>query len=294
MKTLLTTDGSQSAEQAIRWFSRLPIAHSESYEILTVSDYQNYGMVPIEVHEELLRLESAHAIESFQRAEKILKEAGMGATQISCIGQPAYEITRHAKENQCDLIVVGAHGRSFLEHMLIGSISESVARHAPCSVLVVRKSKAKVAEGDPTHITVASDCSDSDRQIASQINAIHFPKNTKFNLISVIEHPFLIEPTIEYDAQLTRATTSSLDRLAMELSESSEYIQKVVLEKLHVSSCILNFVQTHPTDILVLGDKGRTAIGRFFLGSVSRVLLQHAPCSVLLVRKQQAQEIKRS
>ncbi len=45
MKVLLTSDGSVTAEESIRWFSRLPIAHSQSYEVMTVSCYQVYGLV---------------------------------------------------------------------------------------------------------------------------------------------------------------------------------------------------------------------------------------------------------
>jgi hypothetical protein len=89
MKVLLTTDGSESAEGAIRWFSRLPIAHSRSYEVMTVSAYQVYGMVPSEVHDELVRLESAHALEAYQRAERILREAGIEAVQVTSLGQAA-------------------------------------------------------------------------------------------------------------------------------------------------------------------------------------------------------------
>lgn len=286
MKILLTTDGSDSAEQAIRWFARLPIEHSRSYEVMTVSSFQVYGMVSAKVHEEFVRLESAHAYEAFQRASMILKEAGLEAVQVACLGQPADEITRHAQESKTELIVVGAHGRSRLEQMLIGSTSETVARHAPCSVLVVRTSHSSGSnEKNPPNITIASDCSDSDRQIAAQVNALGISKETKINLISVIEHPYLLEPTFEYDAELTRQTALALDRLEKELAVSSQHIEKHVFEKLHVASCILNYIKTHPTDLVVLGDKGRSAIGRFFLGSVSRVLLHHAHCSVLLVRQ---------
>jgi len=67
MKVLLATDGSESAEQAIRWFSRLPIAHGPSYEVMTVSSYQVYGMVPARVHVQFVLLESIRALDSFQR-----------------------------------------------------------------------------------------------------------------------------------------------------------------------------------------------------------------------------------
>jgi nucleotide-binding universal stress UspA family protein len=285
MKVLLTTDGSESAERAIRWFSRLPIEHNSSYEVMTVSSYQPYGMVPSDVHDEFVRLESARALQAFQRAERILREVEIEATHVACLGQVADQITIYAKESKVDLIVVGAHGMSFLEHMLLGSTSETVARHAPCSVLIVRDPHAKNFNSEPASITIASDGSDVDKEIAAQINALGVSNDTKFDLISVIEHPYVLEPGVEYDAQLTRETALILDRLAEELTKSSVHIEKHVFERIHIANCILNYVQKHPTDMLVLGDKGRSAIGRFFLGSVSRVLLNHAPCSVLLVRK---------
>jgi nucleotide-binding universal stress UspA family protein len=53
-------------------------------------------------------------------------------------GQPVDEILRLADDNQADLIVVGTHGHSALEHLLVGSVAERIVRHASCSVLLVR------------------------------------------------------------------------------------------------------------------------------------------------------------
>ena len=286
MKVLLTTDGSEFAEQSIRWFSRLPIAPSSTYEIITVGNYHVYGMVPASVHAEFVRLERAHALESFQRAAAILQEVGIATVHVVSLGQPADEITQYAKVSKTDLIVVGAHGMSLLARMLIGSTSETVARHAPCSVLVVRGTYSpRSFDSEPPRITIATDCSDADSQIAAQVNAIGLPKNSKLQLVSVIEHPYLLEPAFEYDVQITRETSASMERLAKQLESSSSNIEKHVFEKVHVGSCILVFLEKHPTDIIVLGDKGRSAVGRFFLGSVSRSILHHAPCSVLIAKK---------
>lgn len=54
------------------------------------------------------------------------------------VGIPFVEIVRAAREAEADLIVMGSHGRTGLEHLLIGSVAERVVRKAPCSVLVVR------------------------------------------------------------------------------------------------------------------------------------------------------------
>jgi nucleotide-binding universal stress UspA family protein len=52
-------------------------------------------------------------------------------------GDPAYEIVREAEEWQADLIVVGTHGRRGARRVFLGSVAETVLRHAPCAALVV-------------------------------------------------------------------------------------------------------------------------------------------------------------
>lgn len=54
------------------------------------------------------------------------------------VGVPAQEIVEFAREHNCDLIVMGTHGRTGLSHLLMGSVAENVVRRAPCPVMVVR------------------------------------------------------------------------------------------------------------------------------------------------------------
>jgi nucleotide-binding universal stress UspA family protein len=53
-------------------------------------------------------------------------------------GDPATEIVRFAQDAGMDLIVMGTHGRTGLERLLMGSVAEKVMRESPCSVLVVK------------------------------------------------------------------------------------------------------------------------------------------------------------
>jgi nucleotide-binding universal stress UspA family protein len=53
-------------------------------------------------------------------------------------GVPFVEIIKTAKEKNADLIVIGTHGRTGIDHMLFGSTAEKVVRKAPCPVLTVR------------------------------------------------------------------------------------------------------------------------------------------------------------
>ena len=56
-------------------------------------------------------------------------------------GDPATEVVRYARDASMDLVVMGTHGRTGLERLLMGSVAEKVLREAPCSVLVVKLPK---------------------------------------------------------------------------------------------------------------------------------------------------------
>src|SRR5204863_123198 len=58
-------------------------------------------------------------------------------TYVLAEGNPAEQIERVAREQQCGLIVMGTHGRTGLQRLLMGSIAEHVVRHAACPVLTV-------------------------------------------------------------------------------------------------------------------------------------------------------------
>lgn len=55
------------------------------------------------------------------------------------MGRPFAEIVQYAREKAIDLIVIGTHGRSGLQHALLGSVAEKVIRKAPCPVLTIRQ-----------------------------------------------------------------------------------------------------------------------------------------------------------
>ncbi len=66
---------------------------------------------------------------------------GIEVRHVLLEGSPAEEIIRYATEQAVDLIVMGTHGRTGLERLLMGSVAEQVVRGAPCSVLVVKMPK---------------------------------------------------------------------------------------------------------------------------------------------------------
>jgi universal stress protein A len=76
--------------------------------------------------------------QSLEKYQQRLDEAGLAGETTITYGVPFEEIAQFAKTRQVDLIVIGTHGRTGLEHLFLGSVAEKVVRFAPCPVLVTR------------------------------------------------------------------------------------------------------------------------------------------------------------
>ncbi|MGF1515669.1 MAG: universal stress protein [Elainellaceae cyanobacterium] len=70
-------------------------------------------------------------------------EAGVPTQSDQVVGSPGRQICDAAKDWNADLIIVGSHGRKGLGELLLGSVSNYVMHHAPCSVLVAHKAVAR-------------------------------------------------------------------------------------------------------------------------------------------------------
>ncbi len=77
-------------------------------------------------------------------------DTGIPVTHVLLEGDPASEIVRYGRDAGIDLIVMGTHGRTGVERLLMGSVAEKVLRDAPCSVLVVKLPRGQpvTAPGD--------------------------------------------------------------------------------------------------------------------------------------------------
>lgn len=85
--------------------------------------------------------ESGHKL--LERCADELAKAGFRVTPHLEVGDIRERIIDSAEEWRADLIVIGSHGRDTLMRFLLGSVAESVARHAKCSVEIVRSSGAR-------------------------------------------------------------------------------------------------------------------------------------------------------
>lgn len=113
-------------------------AHSEHAFRAALALAQHFGA----------RLRLIHVVHRPQEQEaararlQAFAEERLGAepfTVAVAVGTAAPEIVRYADREKADLIVMGTHGRTGLAHVLLGSVAETVVRHASCQVLTIRR-----------------------------------------------------------------------------------------------------------------------------------------------------------
>jgi universal stress protein A len=81
--------------------------------------------------------------EALTRLRDLIANAFQGPWEAEvAMGHPAEAIVRVAQERGVDLIVISTHGRTGLQHVLMGSVAEKVVRLAPCPVLTIKRGES--------------------------------------------------------------------------------------------------------------------------------------------------------
>ena len=148
MRILIATDGSEYSKTAVEECCRMVIDPANT-EVLVVSAYEDAYPITAEPFalsadyyqklEEAVREQAGSFVdEAKETIRKKFPDAGLTVSTGVLRGAPDQQVVEKAKEWNADLIVVGSHGRGFWGRLL-GSVSNGVVHHAPCSVLVVRK-----------------------------------------------------------------------------------------------------------------------------------------------------------
>ena len=144
-RILLATDGSPEAASAARMAITLSRCLGGELHVVYVgvapSAYAaaESEILDYEFWKELREIAQNEASQSVEEEVRKIEDAG-GKVEMGhvAVGHPESEILRIAEETGADLVVVGSRGLGPLKRALMGSVSESVVRHAHCSVLVVR------------------------------------------------------------------------------------------------------------------------------------------------------------
>lgn len=224
----------------------------------------------------------------------LMRRDGIEAEAHVLRGTPTVEIANLAREMDCELVVVGTHGRVGMEHALIGSVAETVARHSPAPVLTIKHPERDFVEFDGSRMV---------------LRRVMFP--TDFSPFSRAALPYAASLCREFDATLVlfhslervmyggelaadsivsvfpdeREGREQLETLAAEFPGVDVQIRQ---ETGSASHRIVQAVEDLNVDLVVIPTHGRTGVARLLFGSVAEKVLRFASCPVLTVRPDMA------
>lgn len=277
---MVAYDGSADAERALQWSAAESVRTGTPVRVLTVNEVQPPiwgGVSGIVVVTDGLVLDASELLD---RASKTLADAGVGhVTAQQSSGHVVSELL-HAAQSASTL-VVGSHGHGRAGEVLLGSVSQHLARHATCPVVVVREPKDPEAE----RIVVGIDGSPT--STAALEYACRRAEATGETVVAIHGWHFR-EPSTD----VWSSTTPSVDTEERELllAESIAGVRAdhpdVRLEQEVVAvapaKCLVD--ASASASLVVVGSRGLGFFTGMLLGSVSQAVLHGATCPVAVVR----------
>jgi nucleotide-binding universal stress UspA family protein len=302
-KILLATDGSKEAELAARTAADLAESTGSELHLLYVWEAANPYVEVVELagdeavtprlDAELKRQfdRQAHAVLDTE-AERV-RVAGATVAQAHLrMGKASHEIVALSEEIGAGLIVMGSRGRGGVRRALMGSVSDSVVRHAHCPVLVVRADPIVL----PAKILVATDGSKEAELASSSAADLAERTGSELHLVYVGHMP-----PVYYESPGTWALDPDLQRRMQERVEEEvkarldEQVQQVREAGGEVAGAhsrlgrpdaeIVGLAEELGAGLIVLGSRGLGPLRSALMGSVSDSVIRHAHCPVMVVRE---------
>jgi nucleotide-binding universal stress UspA family protein len=199
----------------------------------------------------------------------------------------AAAIADAGRAHRADLVVMGTHGYSGVQHAFLGSVAERALRRLDVPVLAV-KGDAETAAKPIAKILVAVDFSPhSDRAVAMAAGLA--PRlGAAVNVVHVFDVPFESEDYLAaFDAELERRieaeAMANLTALRERLARDGVQAQ-VHFRRGRPHAAIAELAREIGCQLIVMGTRGRTGLAHALVGSVAERTLRAAPCSVLCAK----------
>jgi nucleotide-binding universal stress UspA family protein len=284
-RILFATDGSSDADVAATTAVGLAKVSGSELHVMTVAEeYPHYDAYwPLAEHSRQL------AQEVLDKQLKRIKNSGGTVDQKHLrTGMASREVVSLAEEIGAGLVAMGSRGRGRIKRLAMGSVSDSVVRHAHCPVMVVRWKPVVF----PAKMLLATDGSE-EAALAARIAAeLARSTDSELHVVSVAaEYPYVYEAYHDVGAaegveRTRREAQKVLEEQTQKVGEAGASIAKSHLKVGAVDEEIIVLAEEEDTDLIVVGSRGLGGVRRALMGSVSDSVVRHAHCPVLVVRPQ--------
>ncbi|MDF0643835.1 MAG: universal stress protein [Nitrospira sp.] len=295
-RILLASDFSAGATQASAYASFFASAWNSHLDLLHVIPlWPDVDLLGALDHLRLahIRQEIGVKLESLVSQ---MRRTGVRAQAHQDEGIPSERIVAAAATHKSDLVVVGSHGHSELEHVLLGSTAERVVKGAPCPVLTVRthhlgRNAPSARESTDAirmrRILLATDLSEwSLPAVDYALQAVR-TFNASVTILHVMEWRSLGGDISMSAFAGWEKLRESVETRLLELTErvkSEGAAAQCVIRVGLPADLILEVAQEQTCDLIVMGTHGRRGVSHLLLGSVAEAVLRRADCPVLTVK----------
>ena len=203
------------------------------------------------------------------------------------------EIFRVADEMRADLIVIGTHGRSGFQHLVLGSVTEKVLRKASCPVLTVPSHAPDAVPPGPVlyrRILCGIDFSACSLAAFAYAKSLATGTGAHIDAVSVLHIVPLIDTSsaaaLYYPGltnEIQERLANRLESLALEARTTGADVEAITGEGSPYQEIIRLATERH-ADLIVLGASGHGAVDRLLFGSTINHVVRQAACPVLTVR----------
>lgn len=266
-----------------RWRSTIAAVHVSNPIVIPSTDFSLVGMPvpPVMTDEQVAELR--------QQVSAWFPSPGLAPEDVIIEnGHPAKRILAIAARLPADMIVMGTHGRSGFEHLVLGSVAEKVLRQAVCPVMTVPPRAQATSTWPFKRIVCPVDFSAASLAAFEFANAMARDGDADLTLVHVLEWPH--EPletrpfaVPEFSQRLERDAVMDLEQLAVE-TRSGARLAHTRLERGKAYREVLRVAAEERADLVVMGVHGRNALDVMLFGSTTNQVVRRATCPVLTVR----------
>lgn len=292
MKILLATDGSDYSEGAARFMANFELSLNDEITILhVITEVPSIGNEEF-YYAGLNQIKQEIGLKVLDSAVNILGPVKAKVAVALLEGYPDKVIVDTVAEQDTDLAVMGARGLTGLKSVLVGSVTRAVAINSDKPSLIIKSPREKVP--GRLKILFATDGSAYAAATARFLGSVPFPLGTELTILNVIASPvsdiperFVLEINDQVKAMVAQARTAEFtaaeeiaEEARRQLLEKFAYIDVLIkvgdpsIETLHAAESL-------NADIIAVGSRGLRGI-KGMLGSVSRYIINHSTCSVLI------------